>query len=1288
MIKRIVIAAIALLILLIAGTLLFALHSTSVLRWGVEKVAARYPGELVIGGVNGTFSSPIMLSNVQVHAASFDAHIQTLTLAWRPWALLTRHADLTRLELNGVDLALKSTGEHQPFRFVRPRPPHLPVTLALHKLTVRALQVSAPGWSQPLIVDQASLAAQLDNRAWVLSALRASGAHVQVQGHGVWQFQHGDQVNAQLQWQLGLPQLPPFAGEARVQGDDQAMQLHGTLRAPFQLQLAVEVRELFTAPTWSGTLNFSGLEPQRLRSSWPELSANGELQVQGTPQATVLSGGVNAREPKYGLWQSRVDLRLTSRMLQIHTLGLTRASTGTRFNLSGQVQYADGRVEPALHGEWRVLPLPLTGKPWFVSPRGKLEVRTQGQQVLLSLDGSLSNNGRFKADGNVSMNAPHAWRLTASAQKFQATVASFNHDQPLPPMNLQFRGHGDTSTTRVDRFTATWLEGRIQAQGRIAHGGSQPWQFGLTARHINPAALYPEFPGALNFTARLSGRLSPRTTWNVKLSKLDGELRNVPVQASGSMSHGAEIWQFQSVVVQSGDNRLQLNGQYGKQTHFAWKLDAPDLASLWPEVQGNLNSSGQADFSGAAPALAFTLHGKGLHYREDRLDRLNAQINLQGTSPTSHASLHAAGMEIGKLKIDSVEAEATGSLASHDLKLALNSPVGNIQIAGSGAYANRTWQGKLVDITLSPLGAGNWKNSTPWQPRIAEAHFSLPQACVAQAEARICLKADWQPKRWQADAFIAAVPTRDLQALLPEGLDYQGSFGGTLHIREINGQRNLGLAASLSSGAIHSVINRRRVTLLAYTSGDFNLRSNAQLTTGQLNWTLADGGYLHIRSQIAHDKKLSLSGNIQGELRDFQLIPALVPAVSVVNGKLQVKLALSGTPSDPLFDGTASLSDGAVSVPRYGLRISDIALNLKGDGRHLTLDGSAHSGNGSVDWASSATRNSNVWQAEGKLSGTNFQVVNTLEAQVEVSPALDVKLNNRDIWLDGDVTIPHAKIQPRDLSQTAGVSPDQVIVGAGSQPPQEKWRVHTKVRAVMGPDVNFSGFGLSGRITGSVEAVDEPGHYTTGNGALQIAGGKFAAYGQKLNIERGRLLFNGSSIDNPALDIRAIRPPAHPVSVAPSATEQKVGVVVRGNLHHPKISLFAEPPLPQSQLLAYLLTGQTGVNQNLSPLIGAPPTTASDVTQLAGGQVLASEIGQQIGVQDVSVQNVSLANGTSAPAMFLGKYLSPRLYISYGVGFTQPINTLRIQYTLSTRWMLEAETGFASGADLIYSIER
>ncbi|MDE1886515.1 MAG: translocation/assembly module TamB domain-containing protein [Gammaproteobacteria bacterium] len=1287
MIKRIVAGAIAALTLLIAGTMLFALHSETVLRWSVAQVLARYSGQLSVGTVQGSLSGPITLGDVQVHAPSFDAKIRSLTMDWRITALLARRVNITRLDLNTVQVTLKSGSGATHFSLVRPQPPHLPVAISVQQLRFRDLQIGAPGLTQPLNVNEAQLAIRLDNHAWAVSGLRASGAQLQVTGHADWQFQSGEHINGQLQWQLHLPQWPAFAGQASLAGDARFLRLSGSLTAPFPLQVAAQVHALFTAPSWDGTLEFSDLDPQRLRSDWPQLAARGNLRLQGDPQATVLTGDIDAREPVYGLWQSHVDLKWADRVLDIRSLDLARAQTLTRFALAGRVRYAQGKWQPALHGEWRALPLPLTGKPWFTSPRGQLVLATRTHQVLLTLDGALNNGGQFKAEGSVHLAAPHAWQLTASTRKLQLALTHFNQGQSLPPMDLQFRGHGDAALTVVDRFNAAWLGGRVQAQGRVPHVSGQNWQFTVAAQQLNPAALYPDFPGALNFNARLSGRFAPRASWTVQVTRLDGELRHVPVLASGSMSHRAGQWQFQRLQVQSGKNRLQLDGEYGRRAQLAWTLDAPDLASLWPGIHGDLHSSGQADFSGAVPQLSFKLQGQNLQYADNSVQTLDVQANLAGVAPASSASVHVAGAQLGMLRIDSADGEATGSPGSHKLKLTVTSPIGNIQIAGAGAYAQHVWQGDLTEVTLSPRGAGVWKNAKPWQPRIAAAHFSLPQACVTQAFARTCLQAEWQPGHWQTDALITAVPLADLQALLPQGLAYQGSFGGHLHVEEIAGERTLALDASLSPGAIRNVINRREVTLLAFTSGNVKLQSNNELTTGELNWSLADGGYLNMQSRIAHAPSYALSGNIRGELRDFQLIPALVPAVGAVDGKLDINLALSGTPSAPLFDGSAVLTGGELSVPRYGLHITDILLKLQGDGSHLTLDGSARSDNGNLAWTSSATRSANHWQAQGKLTGKDFRAVNTPEAQVAVSPALDLKLDNYDVWLDGDVTLPSATIQPRDLSQTASVSPDQVIVGAKSPPPG-KWRVRAKVRAIMGPDVRFEGFGLSGRIAGSVQAVDEPGHPTTGNGTLEILGGKFTAYGQKLNIERGRLLFSGGPIGNPALDIRAIRPPAHPVTVAPGASEQKVGVIVRGSLQHPKVSLFAQPPLPQSQMLAYLITGQTGVNQNLSPLVGAPPTTASDITQIAGGQLLASELGQQIGVQDVSVQNVTLANGTSAPAMFLGKYLSPRLYVSYGTVFGQPFNTLRLQYTLSARWMLEAETGFASGADLIYSIER
>jgi len=54
----------------------------------------------------------------------------------------------------------------------------------------------------------------------------------------------------------------------------------------------------------------------------------------------------------------------------------------------------------------------------------------------------------------------------------------------------------------------------------------------------------------------------------------------------------------------------------------------------------------------------------------------------------------------------------------------------------------------------------------------------------------------------------------------------------------------------------------------------------------------------------------------------------------------------------------------------------------------------------------------------------------------------------------------------------------------------------------------------------------------------------------------------------------------------------------------------------------------------------------------------------------------------------LGKYLSPRLYVSYGVSLTESINTFKMRYTISDRWTIKTESGKEIGADLVYTIEK
>ena len=109
----------------------------------------------------------------------------------------------------------------------------------------------------------------------------------------------------------------------------------------------------------------------------------------------------------------------------------------------------------------------------------------------------------------------------------------------------------------------------------------------------------------------------------------------------------------------------------------------------------------------------------------------------------------------------------------------------------------------------------------------------------------------------------------------------------------------------------------------------------------------------------------------------------------------------------------------------------------------------------------------------------------------------------------------------------------------------------------LGNNFLFSGFGLSSRLAGEVRITAQGRDLPRASGTIRTRSGRFDAYGQKLDIERGVLTFNGL-LDNPGLDVRAVR---KGLAVEP-------GVRISGTAQKPVIKLVSDPELPDAEKLA------------------------------------------------------------------------------------------------------------------------
>jgi translocation and assembly module TamB len=266
------------------------------------------------------------------------------------------------------------------------------------------------------------------------------------------------------------------------------------------------------------------------------------------------------------------------------------------------------------------------------------------------------------------------------------------------------------------------------------------------------------------------------------------------------------------------------------------------------------------------------------------------------------------------------------------------------------------------------------------------------------------------------------------------------------------------------------------------------------------------------------------------------------------------------------------------------------------------------------------------------------------------------------------VIVPRGRIDLEHLRGATAPSPDVVIVDADAVN-RDAITLDSDITIVLGEDVRLNGFGLKGKLGGRFSVRDRPGRATLARGGIDVTG-RYDAYGQALNITRGRLTFASTAIDNPALDIRAER----------EIEDVTVGVQVRGTALVPELTLWSQPNLDQAEQLSYLVLGR--------PLRTASQDEGQQLSQAAaaiGGNLLANKLGARMGFDEIGVANSRALGGA---ALTVGKYLSPKLYISYGVALFDSGQVVTLKYLLSRVWSVQIDSSHENRAAINYRLER
>jgi len=310
--------------------------------------------------------------------------------------------------------------------------------------------------------------------------------------------------------------------------------------------------------------------------------------------------------------------------------------------------------------------------------------------------------------------------------------------------------------------------------------------------------------------------------------------------------------------------------------------------------------------------------------------------------------------------------------------------------------------------------------------------------------------------------------------------------------------------------------------------------------------------------------------------------------------------------------------------------------------------------------------------ADLRIISDDLQVMDLPMASVQASARLDLDLFPDKAVLKGEITIPKAQINVRQTNARTERS-DDVITDEDDAAIRRAIGLQSDLWIVLGEQVKLDAMGLAGRLAGRLHLLEQPRQTMRASGELRIEEGHYTQWGQDLNLRNSRVIYTGQAITDPGVDARAER----------TIGEVTAGLRVSGRLLEPVARLYSSPAMADTDVLSYLVAGQplrTASSNDANALMGAAASLG-----LRGGSMLTDRIAHTFGLDEIKVDGNPYSKNV---ALTVGKYLSPRLYVGYGMGLVDDVNTFRLRYSLGKRWNVEAETGGRSSADLLYTIER
>ena len=1317
--RRLLLGAGILLTVLIAllagsgGALWWSLHDERGSAW----LLARVPGVQVIkphGSLLGDFGADALvwrfgdggeLRLVQVDWRRFD--VQRSEGAWL-------RLSFDRLQAAEAHLALpkpKATRHSPP-----PQPLKLPVELVVQALQLDALYAAALG-EEPLrglrarvhLGDEGGQVHRIEALQAARGLLAAEGS-VRVQAAAPMQSELRLDVR-----QAAADALPAWRAQLHLQGPLAKAQLDGRLDVaaprPQTLSFDATVQPFAAWPVAQAIVRAQALDAAVLVAGAPHTSLSGSIVLAMADAEKPLDAQVDLVNHEPGPYSetrlplSRVLMTLAAdtpqrnrvglQSLQL-TLGSPERPAGT---LSGSGSWASSgawQLELALAD---VRPERLDARAWPMRLSGPLKLQGDGPRV--AVQGDLGGDGvQLAADAALARDA--AGKLAIDVKHLRArngasqAELSGSAQRAGPAAPWQARGR----LALADFDPAPWWPALRGKSSRIGAGGdfdlTLPMPFSLAAVR-GQAAL----------------RIAP--------SRIAG----VPLQGEANFaSRGDAEGLSAALTLEAAGNRVKGNGRLAtdpQRDHWQATVAAPALQRLAPLVPlfvpgenrapaGSLNAELVAD--GRWPALQTRgeLHARAFAWPGVTLREGDARWQL-GSAPKAPLVLDArlAGLAVQQRQVSVLTAKLSGSADSHQVVLdadaapAPNAPRSRLALRAAGSFTRDAaaplmpngWRGRIERADL--------QRADNRQPLLQAANVDLAwRAAGERAPAALTLqpgRADvlggsvrWQRLAWQgtqpaqidADVTLEPLQLAPLLARLQPEMGWSGDLavGGRVILKtapalhaDVLLQRQRG-DLQMQHGPKRRALGLSELRLAARADGPA-WKANARIAGSAVGDASADVSARTTEAEPWPGAATPIQGNLQLRIADLGVYDPWLPVGWRLDGRLNADARLGGRLGAPEYTGR--IHGEALGVGNFveGARVHDGVLDASLDGLKGRIERFvAHAGDGLVKLSGTATFGEQP-AVDLALNAERFRALARADRRVDISGDARLRVDAAaGIGVQGRMKVDEGLVDlgrgeapelGKDVRVVDGPTPGRPPKAAGGPSRPVQLDMHVD----LGSKLRVRGKGINTLLAGDVH-ITAPGGQLALDGSVRTEQGTYEAYGEKLRIERGLITFGGA-VDNPRLDIEAIRPDLRDV---------EVGVAISGTAQNPRVRLVSTPEMSELDKLSWLTMGRSSAG------------LASDQTAILQRAALALLAGQgggggegltkRLGLDKISVGRGE-SGGLSDAVVSLGKQVSERFYVGYAQSLDATGGSWELVYKIARRLTLRLQTGEATAVDLIWT---